>query len=178
MNLSVIDVIFILLISLFMIRCFLKGFISEVLSMAAIILGLYASIFFYKNGAEFLRENYMPDSGILSEIVAFIALFLIIFIVVKLLEIMLKGIIRGVKLGSADRFLGLIFGFAEGIVVVSLVIFILQIIKPIYDSTDLLSDSIFASFLLPLITGTEMLKQSVPIDHENAFIIYRTLPYV
>ena len=153
MNLSVIDVIFILLVALFMIRCFLKGFIGEVLSMAAIVLGIYASVFFYKNGADFLRANFWPDMKTIPEIIAFIALFLIVFLIVKLFEIMLKGIIRGVKLGGADKFLGLLFGFAEGIAVVSLVLFLLQLIKPIYDSSELLSDSFFAKFLLPLING-------------------------
>jgi membrane protein required for colicin V production len=65
---------------------------------------------------------------------------------------MLKSIIQGIKLGGADKFLGLIFGFAEGIVVVSLILFILHI-QPLFDSSVLLSDSIFAGFLLPLITG-------------------------
>jgi len=135
-----------------MIRCFLKGLISEVLSMAAIVLGFFASLFFYKNGAEYLRENFWPNLEIIPEIISFIALFLIVFIVIKLLELLLKGIIQGIKLGGADRFLGLIFGFAEGIVLVSLILFILSI-QPIFDSSVLLNESFFARVLLPLITG-------------------------
>jgi len=154
MNFAVIDFIFIILIALFVIRCYLKGFISELLSMAAIVLGLLASLFFYKNGAEFLRNQYWPDLKTIPEILAFIALFLIVFVVVKLLEVMLKGIINGVKLGGADRFLGLIFGLAEGLVVVSLILFLLRI-QPLFDPSSILSDSFFADLLLPLITGTE-----------------------
>jgi len=151
---SVIDIIFIFLITLFVLRCYLKGFLSELLSMASIVLGLLASLFFYKNGGVFLRARFWPDLKVIPEIVAFIALFLIVFIVVKLLEIVFKEIINEVQLGGADRFLGVVFGFAEGIAVISLVLFLLRI-QPLFDPSSILADSFFARFLLPLITGTE-----------------------
>ena len=154
MNLSVLDIVFILLTALFMIRCYLKGFVSELLSMAAFVLGILASLFFHKNGAAFLRERFWPDLAVIPEVVAFIALFIIVFIIIKLLEILLKGIIQGIKLGKADRFLGILFGFAEGIAVISLCIFILRI-QPLFDPSEILSESVFARFLLPFLTGTE-----------------------
>ena len=154
MNISVIDIVFILIITLFVIRCYLKGFVSELLSMAAIILGILASLFFYKNGGEFLRQTFWQDMKIVPEIVAFIALFVIVFILVKLLEMILKGIIEGVRLSGADRFLGLIIGLAEGIAVISLVLFVLRV-QPLFDPSSILSDSFFARLLLPLITGSE-----------------------
>jgi len=149
---SLIDIIFFVLIALLMIRCYLKGFLSEIFSMAAVVLGVLAAVFFYKNGAVYLKEKYWPDlANTISEILSFVALFLIVFMIIKLLEGLLKGIVNGIKLGSADKFLGLLFGFAEGVAVVSLILFILQLIKPIYDSTLLLKDSVIAGMLLPLI---------------------------
>lgn len=154
MEISVIDVIFILLLILFVVRCYLKGFVSELFSMAAVVLGLLASLFFYKNGGEYLRSRFWPELKLIPEVIAFISLFLIVFIVIKLLEIMLKGIINGVSLTGADRFLGIIFGLAEGIVVISLVVFVLRI-QPLFDPSSILSESVFARLLLPLITGQE-----------------------
>ncbi|MDR1839469.1 MAG: CvpA family protein [Treponema sp.] len=154
MEISVIDVIFILLLILFVVRCYLKGFVSELFSMAAVVLGLLASLFFYKNGGEYLRSRFWPELKLIPEVIAFISLFLIVFIVIKLLEIMLKGIINGVKLTGADRFLGIFFGMAEGIVVISLVVFVLRI-QPLFDPSSILSESVFARLLLPLITGQE-----------------------
>jgi membrane protein required for colicin V production len=148
------DVIFVGLIGLFMIRCYVRGFISELLSMAAIVLGLLTSLFFYKNGAEFLRKHFWHELNIVPEVAAFILLFIIVFIVVKLLERMLKEIIERVSLGGADRFIGVIFGLAEGIAVVSLILFLLRI-QPLFNPEELLSDSFFAHILLPLITGKE-----------------------
>jgi len=156
---SLIDIIFLTLIALLMLRCFLKGFISEILSMAAVVLGVLSAVFFFKNGAVFLKENYWPDlSSPILEILSFIALFFIVFFIVKLLEGLIKGIVKGIKLGGADKFLGLIFGFAEGIAVVSLILFVFQIIMPIYDSSLLLSNSFIAGMLLPLINAPGILQ--------------------
>jgi membrane protein required for colicin V production len=157
MKISALDVIFLLIVILFVIRCYLKGFISEVFSMAAIVLGFLASLFFYKRGGEYLRTQFWNDMKIIPEVIAFIALFLIVFIAVKLLEALLKGVINGIKLGGADRFLGVIFGLAEGIAVVSLVLLVLRI-QPLFDPSGILSDSVFASFLLPFITGQEKIS--------------------
>jgi membrane protein required for colicin V production len=148
---SVIDYIFLGLLGLFMIRCYLKGFISELLSMAAVVLGLLASLFFFKNGADFIRERYL-NIKVIPEILAFIALFIIVFFIIKLIEKMLKDIIEGVRLKGADHFLGIIFGFVEGLVVISLILFLLRI-QPLFDPSALLQDSFFAGILLPLIVG-------------------------
>ena len=152
MNLSAIDIIFIALLVIFTVRCAIKGFISEIMSMASIVLGLLAALYFYKNGGEFVRIKFMPGMKIIPEIIAFVSLFLIVFVVIKILEIMLKEIIEGVRLGGADRFLGIFFGVAEGIVVISLVLFILRI-QPLFNPGPLFSNSFFAKLLLPLIFG-------------------------
>ena len=154
MNFTVIDIVFIALIGLLIVRCYLKGFVSELLSMAGYVLGLLAALFFYKNGADFLREKFWPGLQTIPEILSFIFLFVIVLILVKLLAIMLKGIIDGIKLGGVDRVLGIIFGLAEGIAVVSLVLFVIRI-QPLFNPSAILSESFFARILLPFITGLE-----------------------
>ncbi|MDR2258646.1 MAG: CvpA family protein [Treponema sp.] len=151
---AVIDIIFLVLIVIFIVRCGLRGFIGEVMSMASVVLGLLAAFFFYKNGGAFIREQFMPGMKIIPDMLAFIALFLIVFILIKILELMLKEIIEGIKLGGADRFLGLIFGLAEGIIVVCLILFVLTI-QPLFDPAPILNKSTFAEILLPFITGGE-----------------------
>jgi len=157
MSFTVIDIVFIILIGLFVIRCYLKGFVSELLSMAGFALGILAALFFYKNGAEFLRERFWPNLQTIPEVLSFIFLFIIVLIVVKLIAIMLKGIIDGIRLGGIDRVLGIIFGLAEGIAVVSLVLFFMRI-QPLFDPSSVLSNSFFANLLLPFITGQESMK--------------------
>jgi membrane protein required for colicin V production len=152
MNFAVIDMIFVALMAVFTLRCALKGFIGEFMSMSSLVLGLLAALYFYKNGGEFIRIKFMPDIKIFPEILAFIALFVIVFVAVKLLELMLKEIIEGVKLGTADRLLGALFGLVESVIVISLVLFLLSV-QPLFDSKPLLENSFFAKMLLPFITG-------------------------
>jgi membrane protein required for colicin V production len=153
MNLAVIDIIFAALVVIFTVRCALRGFISELLSMAALALGLLAALFFYAAGGNFIRERWMSGIKIIPEILAFIALFLIVYIAIKILESILKEIIEGIRLGNADRFLGIFFGLVEGLIVVSLVLFLFNV-QPLFDEKPLLEKSIFAELLLPLITGS------------------------
>jgi membrane protein required for colicin V production len=152
MSFAVIDIIFFVLIAIFTVRCALKGFVSELMSMASVVLGLLAALYFYKKGGEFVRIKLMPDLKIIPEVLAFAALFLIVFIAIKILEAMLKEIIEGVRLGSADRFLGILFGLVEGIIVVSLVLFLFSV-QPLFDPQPVLDKSLFAAMLMPFITG-------------------------
>jgi membrane protein required for colicin V production len=151
-GIAAVDIFFLVLMALLVIRCALRGFIGEIMAMAAFILGLLASLFFYKNGGLFIREKFMPGTKILPEVLAFIALFFIVFILVKILERMLKDIVDRISLGGVDRFLGILLGLAEGIVVTGLLLFVLSI-QPLFDPGTLLDRSVFARLLLPLIGG-------------------------
>jgi membrane protein required for colicin V production len=167
---TIIDFLFIGLITLFTIRCFLKGFINELFSVAAILFGLLTSIYFFKNGAVFLKENFLQDAkSPLPEILAFLGLFIIVFLFVKLLEILLREIIYRLKMGGADRFLGILFGFAEGIAVVSLLLFLIKY-QPLFDPDNLLEGSFFANLLLPLITNPEHRPELITLPYGGAIL--------
>jgi membrane protein required for colicin V production len=152
MNIAVIDMVFAALVVIFTVRCALRGFISELLSMAAVVLGLLAALCLYGRGGEVVRARFMPGVNVVPEVLAFAALFLIVFIAVKILERILQDIIEGIRLGGIDRFLGILFGLIEGVVVVCLILFLLNV-QPLFDSRPLLERSVFANFFMPLITG-------------------------
>jgi len=154
LSFSAIDYVFVGLITLLMIRCYLRGFISELLSMAALVLGLLTALFFHKNGGAYLRERFWHDLNVIPEIVAFVGLFVIVFLVVKIIEKILTNIINTVSLTTIDSILGLILGLIEGITIVSLFVFILKI-QPLFDASELLQNSFFARLLLPIIVGKE-----------------------
>jgi membrane protein required for colicin V production len=152
MGIAGIDIVFLLIIGLCFIRCAIKGFISELLSMAALIFGMVFAIFFFKNVAVLIRSWFMPEVKIVPEIIAFVVIFIIIYIIVKIIESTLKSIIEGINLGGLDRLLGAFLGIIEGIIVVCLVLFLLSI-QPFFDPKPVLEKSIFAKILLPLIFG-------------------------
>jgi membrane protein required for colicin V production len=152
MGLAGIDIVFLVLIGIFFLRCAVRGFISELLSMAALIVGILFAIIFFRDGAILVRVRFMPEVKIVPEIIAFVTLFLIVYIAVKIIELTLKNIIEGIQLGGLDRLLGALFGFAEGVVIVCLILFLMSI-QPFFDPEPVLEKSLFAKFLLPFIFG-------------------------
>jgi membrane protein required for colicin V production len=149
-GIAVIDIIFAALILILAIRCALRGFVGELLSMASVVLGFLTAVLFYQRGGAFVRTKVLTEVRVLPEILAFIALFLIVFIIIRVLESILQDIIERISLGGVDRFLGLIFGLLEGLVVVALILVVLTI-QPLFDAEGILRGSIFAELLLPLI---------------------------
>jgi membrane protein required for colicin V production len=162
MNLPVIDIIFILLMLLLVVRCTLRGFVLELMSMAAVVLGLVGAFILHKNGGLLIREKYFPTLKIIPELLAFLAIFLIIFVVIKILEHILSDIIRRINFGGVDRFLGFIFGLVEGIILISLILLILSI-QPLFNAEPLLERSFFAQFILPIINGENPAPSSIPL---------------
>lgn len=136
------------IIAIAALRCWFRGIIGEVLSMAAVVGGLLAGIFFYQPAGAFISRLY-PLGGF--EVVAgFIAAFAIVFIVVKILERSVRSILENLNLDVLDRIFGLVFGALEGLIIVTIIIMILRY-QPIIDVTSLLDGSLMARWLLPLV---------------------------
>jgi membrane protein required for colicin V production len=151
MNLTIIDIVFIALIFILVIRGGLRGFITEIMSMAAVALGLLAAFLFYKPGAVFVRTKILADMQVVPELIAFVALMAIVFLSIKILEHIIQDIISRVNLlGGINHALGLVFGLLEGLLLVSLILFVINI-QPLFDPASLLEQSLFAQFLSPLV---------------------------
>jgi membrane protein required for colicin V production len=165
MGLTVIDIIFLVIIAIFALRCALRGIVGEIMSIAALVLGILSAIFFFRKTAELIRGKFIPDVKALPEIVAFIAVFIIVFAVIKIFEIILKDIIERIRLGGPDRFLGFFLGIAEGLVIVCLLLFLITV-QPFVEPDFLLEGSLFADKLMPYIIGTRRELESVALFGE------------
>ncbi len=167
MGLAVIDVVFVIIIAIFALRCALRGIVGELMSMAAVVLGILAAIFFFRKTAELIRGKFIPDVKALPEIVAFIAVFIIVFAAIKILETILKDIIERIQLGGPDRFLGFFLGIAEGLIIVCLLLFLITV-QPFVEPELILEGSLFADNLMPYIIGTKRELESVVLFNETA----------
>jgi membrane protein required for colicin V production len=147
---AVIDIVFIGLIFILVLRCALRGFVREVMAAASVVLGLLAALLFYKPGAAFVRTRILEDVKVLPELIAFASLMIIVFIVIKILDHIIQDIISRITLlGGIDHSLGLVLGLLEGLLLVCLVLFVLGI-QPLFDQGPLLENSFFAKLLNPL----------------------------
>lgn len=167
---NTLDWIFILILVLLGARCMIRGFVAEVLSVAALLLGLLAALFFYKSaGALFVSWGLGGQGAALSGILGFAAVFLLVFLVVKLVERLIREGIEAAQLGGIDRVLGLVLGLAEGLLLVSLVLVAMSLLEPSFKSlpgySKLLRDSYFARLILPIV-GPELAKatQGIKLD--------------
>ena len=146
----VIDLVFVILIVLMVLHGYAKGFISELFSWATLVLAIWAAVLLYHAGGTYIRSKAMQNVRYVPEILAFLAIFCIITMIMKMLEKVLKDVINSAKLGGANKFLGLIFGFIEGIALTALILFVLTV-QPLFDASKILGDSIFAQILLDFI---------------------------
>jgi len=151
MKINPLDIVFIVLIAAGAIRCAFKGFISEVMSFAALILGVAAAVFFSKAGAT-LIDRYVGVSN-WNQIIAFLVIFILAYLIVKLLEGILHRIFEKIHLEKLDRVLGFFLGFAEGSLAVFLLVYLMQV-QPIFNLQELLENSAIARFVLEIIPAT------------------------
>ena len=149
MNIAVIDIVFASIVLILVVRCALRGFIEEFMSMAALVLGVLFAVLFFKPGAAFVSGKL--GVTMLPEVVSFIALFLIAFIIVKIFEKILCGIIERIDMAGLDKGLGVVLGLVEGLLVVSVALFVVSV-QPLFDPTNLLDKSLFAKYLMPFVT--------------------------
>ena len=116
---SALDIIIIIIISLFLGRGIWTGFIRQIASVAALVIGFIIAGRFYGESANlvfpFIRNQ---QAGFF---VAYILLFLLSFAVVILTGILIKKVMKISLLGWFDTFLGGVFGLFKGVFVSCLV---------------------------------------------------------
>jgi membrane protein required for colicin V production len=154
-SLAVIDIVFLVLTCLLILRGGIRGFVREFLSWPTLALGVLGAVFFYRNGALFIERRFLPGMKVLPEILAFAGIFVIIFLAFKILEKILMDIVEGIHLGGVDRALGAVFGLLEGAALAAFVLFVLMI-QPLFDPAAILGSSVFAKVLLPLIFNSPL----------------------
>ncbi len=148
MDVAGIDIAFIVILIFTTIRAGIRGFVKELMSMAALILGITAAVVFSGVVASAL-VGYV-ESEAWSQVIAFLGLFLVVYIVVKIFETALNRLVERINLDSLDHALGFFLGLVEGLVLVFILVLLLQI-QPFFSPDRLISDSVFAHFLLPLL---------------------------
>lgn len=153
------DYVLIAIIVLAALRCWFRGIIGEVLSMAAILGGLLAGIFFYRPVGEWL--NTLVSMGGFALVAGFVASFALVFIVVKIIEKSMRSVLENLNLDILDRLLGLVFGVFEGMVVSAIIIMLLRY-QPVFNVEALLTESFIARLLLPLVAAAIPAIPAIP----------------
>lgn len=145
---AVIDIVFAAVILFAAIRVAIRGFVTELMSMAALVLSIAAATLLAGPVANLIDRMFAPSSW--NQVIGFLVVFLTVYLIVKLLEGALERLVDRVNLESLDHALGLFLGLIEGIVVVLLIVYLLSI-QPFFDPSPILANAWIPQFLLKLL---------------------------
>jgi len=146
-TLTALDIVFIILLILVVMRAMFRGFVHEFMSMAAIIFGILAAVLL--SGVVAVKLAPYIGRSFWTQIVAFLGLFLVVYVVVKIFEGGLNRLVERINLNSLDRALGFFLGLAEGLILIFVIILIMRA-QPFFDFHAVVDHSLFAKVLLPL----------------------------
>ncbi|WP_372774069.1 CvpA family protein [Mangrovibacterium sp.] len=118
---SYIDIIFGVLLLIAAVRGFMKGFIVELASLAALILGIWGAIHFSHITADFIVETFHWESKH-TGVVAFLVTFVLIIVGLHLLGNVLTKVVEAIALGFLNKLAGLLFGIVKTAVILSVVL--------------------------------------------------------
>lgn len=147
---SVLDIVFIIPIVWMAYLGFKKGLIIELSTLAALLLGIFVSLYFSDITAEFLRDTLGMKTKYLS-LISFIVTFLLVVIAVNLLGRLIEKLIDVVALGFLNKSIGGVFGVLKAVVFLSFIVFFIEKAdkKKVIISEDLAENSLFYPYIQP-----------------------------
>ncbi len=122
---NVLDIILIIPILWLMYRGFTKGFIIELASLAALVLGIWAAIHFSWYTAGVL-DDYIDISKKYLSIISFIVTFILVVILVYFVGRLVEKFVSIIALGFVNKLFGAVFGILKAAFILSLLIFIIN----------------------------------------------------
>ena len=147
------DLLFLLIALFFVIKGFFRGFISEFMSMAALIAGLATALVFQNQVSVLLKDMIKSDT--FRPLVAFFLIFIGTYILIKLLELMLHNAIEAIKMNSLDRLLGFVWGLFETSVIILIVVFLIYRFK-FKAGMSFLDESVVAKYARDFLHGLHL----------------------
>jgi membrane protein required for colicin V production len=120
-----IDLVLAIILIIAAIQGFRKGFVIELASLAALVLGIWGAIKFSDWTASFITDTTNYRSEHLSTI-AFVVTFIGIVILVHILGKMLDNVVKAVALGFLNRLAGIIFGMLKTAVILSIFLLLFE----------------------------------------------------
>ncbi len=112
---SVIDLIYILITILSLIKCYSKGFVLSILSMSKWLLAYIATLILFPRLKPYVKN--IIDNEYVLDVVLGVTIFIIVIFFILLIN---KGISRAIKytgIGSLDTVFGFFFGFIRAYII-------------------------------------------------------------
>jgi len=119
------DIILIIILGLSFIHGFRKGFVLELATLVALILGVWAGFYFADFMARWL-EGIFNYHGKYINIISFIVIFVGVIILVQLLARIIERALKLIALGFLNKLAGAVFSVAKTLFILSILIYFLN----------------------------------------------------
>ena len=114
-SISVLDLLYLIITILSLIKCYIKGFVLSVLAMAKWLLAYVLTLIIFPRIKPYVKD--IIDNEYILDIVLGISIFIIVIFFILLIN---KGISKAVKytgLGNLDTIFGFFFGFVRSYII-------------------------------------------------------------
>tara|TARA_B100000945_G_scaffold275278_1_gene239142 strand:+ start:387 stop:929 length:543 start_codon:yes stop_codon:yes gene_type:complete len=114
-SISVLDLVYLIITILSLIKCYIKGFVLSVLAMAKWLLAYVLTLIIFPRIKPYVKD--IIDNEYILDIALGISIFIIIIFFILLIN---KGISKAVKytgLGNLDTIFGFFFGFVRSYII-------------------------------------------------------------
>lgn len=125
---GVVDVVLIVFILVFAFKGTINGFITEAISILGIILAVLCSYMLYEPLFKVMQAVGFGKDG--ASIGAYILGFLIVYVIVVILGNLIHNTLQAIHLGWVNRVFGFSFGVLKGVVVASVILWIIISVFP------------------------------------------------
>ena len=147
------NIVAIVLIALFALIGFAKGFLSQIISYATAVIALTVAYILRHKAAGVLQrimEERYPDVGADHKMLIVISMLLIFilvyFILGGILETIKKRVVISFSMKMSDRFFGFVLGTLKGAIVVLVCIFVIDYTKESLENKAQINDSFMEKF--------------------------------
>lgn len=121
-----------------------KGFISQIVSILSIVIGVWVAFHFSELLCPYISE-YIPGlTPTILHVTAFAAVFLLVAVILTLIGTLIRKMIKLVLLGWLDRLLGVVFALFKTAIIVGIVLVLFESLNTILGlvSSETLTDSV------------------------------------
>ena len=118
----IVDYVILIILLVSTVISFVRGFVKEAMSLAGWVLAFWVALGFASPLAEYFKGSIGDPN--LRLITAFAALFVATLIVASVANFFLSRVVQATGLTGTDRFLGLVFGFLRGVLLVAVLVFV------------------------------------------------------
>lgn len=154
------DGVIVAVIIWFTFSAFQAGFIREIVTVVAAVLGAVLAGLFYQELAEDVL--LFIDNDTFARIIAFGIIFGAVTLAGQMLALVLKPTVNLLQLGIFDQLAGAAFGFLKAMVFIQIFL-ILFVTYPKWDLDETIDDSVFGSLI---IEDTAVLVKVLPDEFE------------